>query len=377
MASVRMRQRKDGSVAWAVLFRMPGPTGRPVQRTETFDTEREARQLVGWIDTLGVADAMEILSDREGSSPGTRTFLDFATEHIESLSGVTEGTRRRYAQLLAGPLSPLHARPIDAITPAIIRKWVNDQAAKVSGKTIGNRHGLVSAVMKAAVRDGLVASNPCEGIRLPKSERQEMCFLTGEEFAVLLSNVRVDAQNFVALLPATGLRFSEATALQVRDVDLEQGLLTVSRAWKFTPVGRPELGAPKSSRSRRTIALPRQAREALAIQMQGKGATDLIFTNSQGGMWTAQRFYNGVWKKAVDLSESEIGKRPRVHDMRHTCASWMIRAGTPLPVIQRHLGHENISVTIDRYGHLEPAHLIAAAQSLEAQLVHALPEIEG
>jgi integrase len=61
-----------------------------------------------------------------------------------------------------------------------------------------------------------------------------------------------------------------------------------------------------------------------------------------------------VWYPAlVKAEEKGLAKRPRVHDLRHTCASWMILAGVPLPVIQQHLGHESIETTVAVYGHLD------------------------
>jgi len=51
--------------------------------------------------------------------------------------------------------------------------------------------------------------------------------------------------------------------------------------------------------------------------------------------------------------EKGLTKRPRPHDLRHTNASWLIQAGVPLTVIQRHLGHESIQTSSDRYGHLD------------------------
>ncbi|WP_332108264.1 tyrosine-type recombinase/integrase [Mycobacterium branderi] len=59
-----------------------------------------------------------------------------------------------------------------------------------------------------------------------------------------------------------------------------------------------------------------------------------------------------MWWPAVERAQL-APPRPRIHDLRHTCASWMITAGVPLPVIQRHLGHESIKTTIDLYGHLD------------------------
>ena len=55
----------------------------------------------------------------------------------------------------------------------------------------------------------------------------------------------------------------------------------------------------------------------------------------------------------VRAKEAGLTKKPRVHDLRHTNASWLIQAGVPLTVVQRHLGHESIQTTSDRYGHLD------------------------
>ena len=51
--------------------------------------------------------------------------------------------------------------------------------------------------------------------------------------------------------------------------------------------------------------------------------------------------------------EAGLSKRPRIHDLRHTCASWLIQAGRPLPAIQQHLGHESITTTVGTYGHMD------------------------
>ena len=77
----------------------------------------------------------------------------------------------------------------------------------------------------------------------------------------------------------------------------------------------------------------------------------------------------------MDPFEEATGKRPRVHDLRHTYASWAIRSGTPLPVIQRQMGHESIQTTVDTYGHLVRADLHDLAMSIGAQLPE-LPAIE-
>ena len=61
------------------------------------------------------------------------------------------------------------------------------------------------------------------------------------------------------------------------------------------------------------------------------------------------------------ISKEKMSRRPRIHDLRHTCASWLIQAGVSMPVVQQHLGHESISTTVGLYTHLDRVTMKAAA----------------
>jgi integrase len=109
------------------------------------------------------------------------------------------------------------------------------------------------------------------------------------------------------------------------------------------------LGPPKTKKSIRTISLPPAALEVVDLLAPG-----FLFTNGAGNPVRAQEFFKGGWKPGRDSAmKAGLTKSPRVHDLRHTCASWMIAAGVPLPIIQQHLGHESIQTTIGVYGHLD------------------------
>lgn len=399
MASVRARRRSDGTTAWQVLYRA-GDT----QHSLTFDNDRGAQEAKRLIDQLGAAEAVAIIEARQGPGGESPTLAQWCTDYIEHLTGVTEGTRVRYRRYVALNLAPLGDLPVTALTPSHIARWVNAATkAELSAKTIANRHGFISGALEAAVRARLIASNPCKGTRLPKSTRREMVCLTRDELTLLLKYVRPDARDLVLTLAGTGLRWGEATALQARDIDVDHSRLTVARAWKFT--GGPErlVGAPKTLRSRRTIALPQQVADVVIARARAASKPDeLLFPGPNGGAWKSAAFHSAVWQPAVTFASGEdymqrrrdwgppreaeavlrarqpwrepappgarLTKRPRIHDLRHTCASWLIQAGVALPVVQHHLGHESIKTTVDTYGHLEPAHLAAAADALTAAL---------
>ena len=88
-------------------------------------------------------------------------------------------------------------------------------------------------------------------------------------------------------------------------------------------------------------------------------------------------FSRRVWAPALERTWPSVDEngnavtpalRPRIHDLRHTGASWMIQAGVPLPVIQQHLGHESIQTTVAVYGHLYRHSMEAASDAIAAAL---------
>jgi integrase len=268
-----------------------------------------------------------------------------------------------------------------------VSKWVNGLAAKeLSGKTIRNVHGFLSGALNEAVRQKLISENPCAAMRMPTTSHKstEMTFLTREEFADLYELVDPHYQPLVLTLVGTGMRFGEATALMVADVDIEHSSLRVRQAWKKTGNSSREIGAPKTKRSIRTIPLAPEVKETLARLIANKSHGDFVFTNKQNLPINASTFREQTWLPAVqDFAGDEVeivstkwnskrrvvikegsGKHPRLHDLRHSFVSWAIQASVPLPVIQRTLGHESITTTIDRYGHLARADFDALAASI-------------
>ena len=200
-----------------------------------------------------------------------------------------------------------------------------------------------------------ISANPCDGNRLRRDEPAEMVFLTHEEFALLHSCVSEYWQPLVEFLVASGARFGEATALRPGDIDLSEGTVRIQRAWRYVVGNGFQLGAPKTRRSIRTIDVDPSVLGKLDL------SGEWVFTNSGRG-WRggptdpvrAQNFHTNVWVPALTKAKGKgLTKRPRPHDLRHTNASWLIQAVVPLPVIQRHLGHESIQTTVDRYGHLD------------------------
>ena len=156
----------------------------------------------------------------------------------------------------------------------------------------------------------------------------------------------------VEFLVASGARWGEVTALRPIDVDRATGTVRITRAWK--PIaGGYELGPPKTRKSIRTMNVPATVLDKLDY------SGDFLFTTRAGRPVRSNGFHNRVWRPAV--ARAGLNPRPRVHDLRHTCASWLVAAGTPLPVVQAHLGHESINTTISAYCHIDRQSMSTAA----------------
>jgi integrase len=349
VASLRIRQRRDGSTYTAVLCVLNGK-----QSSSSFNDHAEGVRFQELANKTSPAKALEVWATQ---TPGADSFTvaSWCSHHVDHLTGVNEATRTRYRRYIANDIAPseIGPLPLAALTNADAAHWLNRLTG--SAKTAANKHGFLAGALNAAVRAGHTSANPCDGNRLRRDEPAEMVFLTHEEFRLLQTCVGEYWQPLVEFLVASGARFGEVTALKPGDINLAENTVDIRRAWRYVVGEGFQLGPPKTKRSVRTIDV---AATALAkLDLTG----EWVFTNSgrstNGGPDDPVRgpnFYSNVWVPALARAkEAGLTKKPRVHDLRHTNASWLIQAGVPLTVIQRHLGHESIQTTSDRYGHLD------------------------
>src|SRR5690606_27009302 len=363
---------KDGTVRWRQPYRrFPGAK----VTYEMFDTPEDAVRFGELVDKIGGQAAYEARTAITGAPSGTLTLAAWFDRHLESLAasrtpGTIEDYRRMAERTWLPPLGPL---PLAAVTRDAVVRWVADQrkvetaqsrsrraaatkrqranvttvvppVVTYSPKSIANAQRLLSSVLSAAVDADLIERNVARGVKLPSDhERREMALITHNDFALLLGATPDYYRPLVALLAGTGLRWGEATALQPEDFDLDgrSPTVRVSRAWKKGASG-PYLGSPKSRKGIRTVtlgsALVAMLRPLVAATTRG----DLVFTSRAGERVQSQHFAYRVWRPALKRAGLD---HLRVHDLRHTHASWLIAAGVPLPVIQRRLGHESIATT--------------------------------
>lgn len=379
MASIEQRSND-----WRVVWRQDG-----AKQYERFGSQSTAEQFAamvrahggrwphGWIKGHG-------FTETPSAAP---SFAEWAERAITSRATANPRTRHDYQRDINRHLLPTFGTTaVDRITREQVGRWLISLQGTVKPKTIKNVHNLASSIMADAIDHGHATVNPFRGALkgLPAVKQEEMVFLTRGEFDTLLTFVHEHYRALVLTLAYTGLRWSEATALRVGDFDPFARRLRIVRAWKRTPENLYEIGEPKSRRSRRHIVISQRLVDALIPLTAGRASRELLFTTVQGHPVRDNNFRLRAWTAALaklqrcDTHAGEpepcgcpgtVPKKPRIHDLRHSHASWLIADKVSLVAIQRRLGHESITTTIDRYGHLVPdvdLEVLAALESWDA-----------
>jgi len=362
MRAVETFTKRDGSISHRVRFRL----GKR-QTSETFAKKAEAERFATLIDLVGAQGALDqiYVEDQAAVMP---TLDEYAATHIASLTRITDGTRTSYTRIFKRTWSKaLGPMPINHVTRHHIAAVINDDLVKrLSDKSIANAHGLLAGIMNGAILDSHISVSPCNGIKLPRNtehEQVEMRFLTVDEYDAVWSKMDPQFQPLLDFLAGTGCRWGEAEALQIKAFNLAAGTVTITRAAKWDASNSVRtFGPPKSKAGRRTITLPAELTEAMRPVLAGKGREDLVFTMSKGGQLRHATFHGRYWRKALEDSGLEL-PWPRIHDLRHSHAAWLLSAGVPIVVVQRRLGHEDIRTTVNTYGHVMPETQAAAASA--------------
>lgn len=398
---------KDGRKRYRVKFR-EGNTRKSKTTTLTFATRAQADRFAKELEVLGWREAVERAEGRAGKADRV-TVDEFATRYLDTLTGITEGTRTTYRRIYSRTWAPaIGSTPIEDVSRVDIMGAVTrlSRAGK-SDKTVKNEYNVIASIFNAAVIDDVVRSSPCKGVRLPRvteHERADMQILEHEEFDILLDEIPDHYKPLVVTLVGTGIRWGEAEGLEVRDLSLNTTppMLHVRRAAKWNSgKARREVGPPKTKKGRRDIELAPEVVDVLRPIVAGRATSATVFTGQQGGPLRHRTFWSDIWRPALfragqcpehavdgckcgtahpgrckvhEMPPAPCGcagtlaKPLRIHDLRHTAASWMLGAGIPPHVVQGFLGHESIKTTVDTYSHVMPEGRRAVASAMSAIL---------
>jgi len=388
-------KRRDGTTKWQARWRPPGD---PSDRNRIERLFRDKRSAERWLSTME-ADALRgtYIDPRDGQVQ----FSAVADEYRATWGRLAPKTRVGYESILTCHVLPEFGQTkLTHITPQAVQAFHNALAERRAPNTVRRIMDVLRGVLALAVKRRYIASNPAstDNVELARRSRSiKINPLTHEQVDALVQALPEHWRLSVLLDAYTGLRANELWALKTTSYD---GELAVTHAFKpVTTAVTADLPAdqrltdsliigPTKTYATRKVSVPEFLRPLLAEHLLALPPNPanpnqrFIFTTPAGTPVRHDLFYKRQFIKAARAALPELipaaeqrliakhkreGKPTptasqlknvspfRFHDLRHSCAAWLIAAGAHPLQIKLRLGHESIRTTMDTYGHLFPS----------------------
>lgn len=401
------------------------PPGIHLDKTGAYWATLEGNEAACWRDrypgrtvprrkakTLGEAVQLQrrLIKDLETGrdpNPENPTVAIWVERWIENRRRLKPKTRRRYLQSLRYQIKPLRIGRLRLrqVRRDLVNEWVHeltelprqdDPDRLIDAHSIDRAFSVLRAAMNGAVFDGLIPSNPCIGVELPRPDYDEMTPMTPEQVKHFLQMLdtyeevkdtkqhrphRQAALYHVAI--RCGLRKGELNGLRWRDIDLQRRQIRISGQ-----IQDGERTEGKSKHAHRTIPISATLVEVLRCHLQnqeeersisppGWNRGGYVFCTEYGTPFNPANIWRqfDAFQRRAGLTEpcticdgdrkQRDSTEPcgvcegygvvssfRFHDMRHTYAALSLAAGVDIFTVSRRMGHSSITVTSDRYGHL-------------------------
>ena len=293
---------------------------------------------------------------------------------------MTQLTKRVYPAVGHLRMDKITARQLQGFINSLAQDGANMRTGKpLARKTIIHYLSFISDVFSYAMRSDLVSDNPCSRVIVPKGESKEKEIYTQEEMQRLLELLMKEPLKFRVfffLIAYSGFRRGEMLGLEWKDIDWENGVISVRRTSNYVPHIGTYTDTTKTRKSQRSLKLAdelidmlRQWQNAQADEAFMMGdkweETDRIFTR-----WNGQPLDNNApYKWLKNLCARNELPFYGIHSFRHFTASAMISAGLDVTTVSGALGHSNSSTTLNIYSH--------AFQTAQARVSNAMNNVFG
>ena len=367
--------RKRGKDSWKVRFDIgcgPDTGGRQFRYKTIKGTKKQAERTL--------TEEMRRRDTGIGVNPAKVTVSAYFDRWLRDYarSNVAPSTFHRYEQIAARLNEHLGSLRLQDLRPAHIQDAYGRLTADgLAARAVLHHHRVLRQALSHVVQWQRLAVNPADAVTPPRAERTEMRALSPDEVNRLLAgceNEQLRTVVFVAV--STGMRLGELLGLKWGDLDLSGGNAYLVRSAQYLSETGVTFRPMKTARSQRSIAVSaetiRVLREHRGRQLEARLAAgsdyedgDLVFADVDGKPLPPYRISDQFRRKVV----KPLGLYPlRFHDLRHTAATLMFRAGIHPKVVSERLGHSSIAITLDTYSHVIPSMQRDAADAVDALL---------
>ena len=380
---MRGQIRKRGSSWCVVLYLGRRPqTGKKAYKWMTYPTRREAEAaLPKLLAQMGAGSTL----------PSPRLTVGLFLE--QWLRGYVEGlpspvTRRNYRDIIRVHLLPaLGHVPLMRLSPQTVQMYVSQKLGQGQSATSVQCHfAVLREALGHAVRWGLLARNPTDLVDPPRRRQRGMHVWDEEQVRLFLAEARRSSAYYCLYLTAilTGMRQGELFGLRWSDIDFVLGTASIQQT--IYRLGSTILfKEPKTARGRRSVALPAPLIDALREHRKHQAEIQRILGTEYQDFGLVFCQPNGKPLHAHNIAQRDFRQvikraglpRIRFHDLRHTHATHLLRAGVHPKVVQERLGHSTPAFTLAVYSHVLPGMQEEAAKTLTARLLGHDPVAEN
>ena len=339
-----LRKRKGSPYWWADYT---DASGKRVRRSTGTDDKKEG-------EALEAKWKLEAHQEKYWDAEPPRTFDELMLKYLQSTASEKRAPERDV--YVVKQLKPFFTgREMGTLKRSDTRAYIDKRKADgMAAATINREIGLFSAAINYARREwDWNIPNNAEGMLLKKPEGRVRS-LALPEARRLVEEAEKHTQSpllayFIRLALNTGCRKGELLGLEWRRVNLKSNLFILE-------------GSNTKNGKRRSIPLNTEARAALLdlARYRAENCPDSpwVFVHPNGERLQSLQTAFEWLRKRVGIADF------RIHDLRHTCASWLVSAGVQLPAVRDLLGHSTIQMT-ERYAHLSPENVRAAVSALD------------
>ena len=313
-------------------------------------------------------------------------FSSYLVQWMEiARSTLKPNTAAGYASMIQNPIAPYFQQrgiTLGGLQAVDIQMFYTDQLKRVSANTVIHYHAIIHRALKYAVKTDLIDANPADKVERPRKDRFTASFYDGNEVNRLFQAARGTPLELPVMLAAFyGLRRSEVVGLKWDAIDFENKTIAI----RHTVTACAEKGrrievaadTTKTASSRRTLPLVPAFQTKLAALKEQQEKNRILCGRSYCTDYLGYVLVDAMGNRlklsyistAFPALLKRNGLRPiRFHDLRHSCASLLLKNGVPMKQIQEWLGHSDFSTTANIYAHLDAGSKLTSAQAMEKGL---------
>ena len=327
-------------------------TGKYTKKIRSFDTELEARQ---YVDSIMYQSSNSIYIKNNGIP-----LCQLMRANVQRKLDTNLISENQYGRVLKTikviEKSIISNKKIDELTSDEIQDYLNS-IKHYSNSDIKKIYEQFTQSFKYAINRNYIYKNPMNEVIRPKSSKKDKIVraLTVEEqkifteYLINLNPINFPYKNVFLIQMYLGLRIGEALALKSTDIDLKHNLIKVEKTLTTDKDGKIIMGiSTKTSAGNRELPIPEYLRPHIIeqITISSDNENKQLFLSKKGNL-IDNRNVNRILKKTLKeiLNITDISS----HSLRHTYGTRCIEAGMSAVALQRLMGHNDVSVTLNTY----------------------------